>query len=556
MVQDKTKEDLKQLLENAGAIFQGNKTRCVFPDHADKNASAGIYEKDGKWRYFCQRCQKGGDYYDMDLELGGNGFKNQEWEGQKKYTLDEIKKLGETSIYKSEDGKTELIICRSDKQKANPFTPYGNVFVNKFPNTRPLMNKPTIKESSYVLVVEGEKCVKWAHSIGIPATTSSGGSGSPSKTDWSPLKNKEVIIWPDLDEAGEKYAKAVKEIVLPIAKSVSIIDPSELGLDKGEDIVEFIQNFGAMDKAEIKGHILQIMHDAHRESPSSHYLDYVERAVRGEFKSLKGPYPYLQDSKYLLAGTATTICANGGTGKSFFICDIFNYLSKSGVNCGMYMLEEDIDYWISRCISQVKNIPQWVDPDWMALPHNAKRIAQVINEEHDYINQLSKSIKTPLDNKVTHGDVLAWLKEKSEEGCKFLVVDPVTAISHETNKQWEEDLRFVLEAKRIAKKHNNCIFFVTHPKSGNAEKFTLDSMAGSMAYNRFMQNIIWLMDLDEGEYEITSDGDPYKTELLNKAVIFLKGRNNKMKYGNMVGFEFKDLRFIEKGPMTKPKGKK
>ena len=45
---------------------------------------------------------------------------------------------------------------------------------------------------------------------GIVATTSLGGANAPlNKTDWSPLKDKDILIWPDNDEAGRKAATEV-----------------------------------------------------------------------------------------------------------------------------------------------------------------------------------------------------------------------------------------------------------------------------------------------------------------------------------------------------------
>lgn len=82
------------------------------------------------------------------------------------------------------------------------------------PKTRPLFNldnKPT-DYSKTVLIVEGEKTATNAIKL-IPemfVATSFGGASGVSKTDWTPLQGfSTVIIWPDNDSAGIKYARNV-----------------------------------------------------------------------------------------------------------------------------------------------------------------------------------------------------------------------------------------------------------------------------------------------------------------------------------------------------------
>jgi hypothetical protein len=64
-----------------------------------------------------------------------------------------------------------------------------------------------------VLVVEGEKAAEAAQKLfpGMDVVTSSGGSNAAHKTDWGPLKGRDVLISPDLDEPGEKYLLTAAE---------------------------------------------------------------------------------------------------------------------------------------------------------------------------------------------------------------------------------------------------------------------------------------------------------------------------------------------------------
>jgi hypothetical protein len=77
---------------------------------------------------------------------------------------------------------------------------------------RPIYNLPYIRESGFnepVIICEGEKDCDTFDSCGLIATTSSGGSQAAKLTDWSPLAGRDVIICPDNDSAGKKYAQTV-----------------------------------------------------------------------------------------------------------------------------------------------------------------------------------------------------------------------------------------------------------------------------------------------------------------------------------------------------------
>ena len=65
-----------------------------------------------------------------------------------------------------------------------------------------------------VLVCEGEKAADAAARLfpDLTATTPMNGAESPGKTDWSPLKGREVLIWPDNDEAGQRFGEQVAHL--------------------------------------------------------------------------------------------------------------------------------------------------------------------------------------------------------------------------------------------------------------------------------------------------------------------------------------------------------
>jgi len=84
------------------------------------------------------------------------------------------------------------------------------------------------KPNAQVLVTEGEKAADAAARLlpELAVVTSPNGSKGASHADWTPLRGRAVIIWPDADGAGLDYANAAARLVKRAgAKSVAIISP-------------------------------------------------------------------------------------------------------------------------------------------------------------------------------------------------------------------------------------------------------------------------------------------------------------------------------------------
>jgi hypothetical protein len=106
------------------------------------------------------------------------------------------------------------------------------------PEPRPLFNLPALlaDSDSVVYVVEGEKCVDALTALGLLATTSAGGSQAGRLTDWTPLAGRRVVVLPDNDDAGRKYAEAVGDILEDLGASISVVALD--GLPAGGDVAD------------------------------------------------------------------------------------------------------------------------------------------------------------------------------------------------------------------------------------------------------------------------------------------------------------------------------
>jgi len=53
-------------------------------------------------------------------------------------------------------------------------------------------------------------------------TTPPHGAKSPDKADWSVVKGRKVVIWPDHDDAGTEYAQSVGRLCAAAAGAASV----------------------------------------------------------------------------------------------------------------------------------------------------------------------------------------------------------------------------------------------------------------------------------------------------------------------------------------------
>ena len=134
--------------------------------------------------------------------------------------------------YINQDGEVICSVRRYDidgKKEFRPFLP--NNTYSKAPEIRPLYNIPNILDNKQVIWVEGEKCAEALIQSGYTATCTLGGAGSLTKNnshkfDFTPLRGKEVILWPDNDEAGKRLAEIVRDLCIDVqASSVTMLKP-------------------------------------------------------------------------------------------------------------------------------------------------------------------------------------------------------------------------------------------------------------------------------------------------------------------------------------------
>lgn len=101
-----------------------------------------------------------------------------------------------------------------------------------------------------ILIHEGEKDANAAWRIGLPATCNPGGASEPGKkTKWrkeysETLRDADIIILPDNDDAGRAHADEIARMSTGIAKRVRVLDLAahwpEVAAKKGGDLSDGI----------------------------------------------------------------------------------------------------------------------------------------------------------------------------------------------------------------------------------------------------------------------------------------------------------------------------
>lgn len=230
-----------------GGNFDGNeyKSSSIYGGPGD---SFSINLNTGKWADFAVSDHKGGDLISLYSKI----HNITQYEAAVHladrigYPLPTRETHDKPSFIHAKHGKPELIheyrdrtnriqgyVIRYKTPDGKTFSQFhidehGKLIPKAIPNDRPLYNLPEIlrNPTKPVLICEGEKSADAATKIAgkiYVTTTSIGGSSAPKKTNWNELANRDVLIWPDNDEPGIKYARQVAEILVPIVKSLKII---------------------------------------------------------------------------------------------------------------------------------------------------------------------------------------------------------------------------------------------------------------------------------------------------------------------------------------------
>jgi len=235
-------EQIAKALGNAKRVGKGWLASCPLPTHGqghgDKNPSLSISDgEDGKPLF---KCHSGCDQHQLFHAIRDYGLLP---DIEKRDPLANIKPLPALTpqvlehewVYVDEDGEP-LFVKQRFKTSSVKGKDYRQARINKdgsrsyslgdcrivpyrFPE---LLNAKTAGRAIYL--VEGEKAADALVEIGAIATSAHAGSGSWPQEITQYFAGATVVMLPDNDLAGWKYAKLVAAALTPVVKSLRIVD--------------------------------------------------------------------------------------------------------------------------------------------------------------------------------------------------------------------------------------------------------------------------------------------------------------------------------------------
>lgn len=110
-----------------------------------------------------------------------------------------------------------------------------------FPEGKPLYRAHDLetRPAETVIVTEGEFKADQLMTLGLLVTTS-GAADSAVKADWQPLAGRDILIWPDHDDAGQRYGDAVAAALTPLGCTVRTMNVAALGLGAKGDAADWL----------------------------------------------------------------------------------------------------------------------------------------------------------------------------------------------------------------------------------------------------------------------------------------------------------------------------
>lgn len=541
---------LESALAARGLAVRGKSCQC--PWHDDQTPSASILEdSDGSWRVYCHVCNRRGDVYDVTGERPempaapvSRPAQPPEQPKRRLPSIEAIKAFWSTAEqfheYTNAQGQPVLLVVRhrraNGKKGFDQWHPDGNGWENSAgPKPWPLYNQTGIRNSTVVLVVEGEKCVDAVTGLGISATTSPCGATNAACADWSPLAGKTVYLWPDNDlpdaktgkRGGLEYMQSVRCLLerLQPPPTIHWIDPDSLGLKAKGDVADFIAEMGDVPASVKADGVRDVMADA--KPISDEVGDLLNAMIAGTHKPIAWPWARLSGAaRALMPGTVTLLCGEAGSTKSFMLLEAAAFWHRDGIPVAVFELEEDRKYHLHRAMAQQSNEARLLDHDWVR--ENADLALDIYKHSKDFLHTFKSCIWEAPDKQVTLDELADWVRDRSKEGNRIVAIDPVTAAAC-NDKPWVADQKFIMAAKTIVRDYGNSLILVTHPTKDAKQK----QISGGAAYMRFAQAALWLG---------VTDGNP------NRELHILKARNGR---GTKlcIGYDFsgKTLRFTEVG---------
>lgn len=408
------------------------------PVHGDKQASAGIrLSSSGS---ILINCMAGCTTEDI-VNAAGLEWKDLFPPDDNSFERDDTVKVAEYIYTDSEGAPLFKVIKLRDQYGKKSFRQQaadgkGGWLPNLGTATRVPYQLPEVRRAASnerrVLIVEGEKDVETLRKHGLVATTTPGGSGG-----WRPqfaeyFKGAEVIVIPDNDAPGKKYAKAICTDL----KNAKVLDLP--GLKEKEDVSDWLVSHKVDELLALLG----------PESVEMNPCNWIEfQAETDRMRYLCGDI--------LAAQTVNIMVADAGLGKTTLIAQMCLSLASGRPFLG---------------IGVPGPIPVLLLEAEGARPifrERAELCRKSMGLDHSQLQRWFIQSKDLDDFRLSHVTLERQIKMS---GAKLVVLDTLGYFllpgDENSSKDWKE---FVMEPLRYLKRKYDCAFILIHHEGKPAE---------------------------------------------------------------------------------------
>ncbi|MBX3709425.1 MAG: AAA family ATPase [Gammaproteobacteria bacterium] len=377
-----------------------------------------------------------------------------------------------THLYEDTNGNLTYFRMRlkhpNGKKLIRPFhLDKNNFWVMKEPSFlkgKPLYKLPLLAKLSNetVYITEGELKVDALIALGFYATTS-GSSNSAADANWDILKNKNIIIWPDKDKSGYKYACEVIEILNQLGCNVQWVDTDALNLPEGGDIIDWLQKNPAANKNDIQN--LKLIHPL---TQSTHNINY-----RIASDIIIKPIDWLWEKRFA-KGKISFISGDAGVGKSQVTANMAatitqgnDWPDKTKCNSGKVIF-----------LSAEDNAEDTLVPRLIAAGADLQKI--VIIDSVKRLIRDGNSIEDLFDINADIPELTNLLRDIQDVSAIF--IDPITAyVGDIDDSKNTQVIATLAPLSKLAELHNLRIICVSH-NNKNKHQSAIHRVSGSIAY--------------------------------------------------------------------------
>lgn len=377
--------------------------------------------------------------------------------------------------YKNANGKRVAKVARWDLEDGGkeyrPVHPAADGWhVGDPPGLWPLYKLDELPREGTIFIAEGEKAADAANALGLSATTSAHGASAAAKTDWSPLAGREVVLLPDHDQPGLKYARDVAGILCRLEPPARVKVVALPGLPDGGDVVEFIAARPKENPATIASSIIAIA----KASPTIDPADVNGGPVVTCMADVEAQQVSWLWAGRIPMGRITLLVGKPGEGKSFLMLDLAGRLSRGlswpdGMPCkkGHVLL-----------ITAEDGAADTIRPRLDACGADVRRVHLL-----SAVRRIGADGK-PRELMFSLSDVDALeaaLKRLPE--CRLVVIDPIGSfLGGAVDAHRDNEVRGVLAPiARLAAKYGPAVVIVAHRRKGGGD--AADDLAlGSRAF--------------------------------------------------------------------------